>query len=211
MKKACVYLLLYILKIIPLVVACIIFDYLLKSRILEGFRHNLLLKAISDSLGHGIVAAIAWLVILDYQHDIKSLLQVILCGMAACFIDVDHFLHAGSLKLQDALHLSSRPPFHNSSIFLILFLLLLLQNFYLKLNSTFSTFLLIIITAVVSHHLRDGNRRGLWFWPLGSTRALSPDFVYITAECLLPACIWKIQWMLNVTAEAEIITTTLDV
>ncbi|XP_057296782.1 transmembrane protein 267-like isoform X2 [Hydractinia symbiolongicarpus] len=168
-------------------------------------------RAYTGNEGHGIVAAIAWLVILDYQHDIKSLMQVILCGMAACCIDVDHFLHAGSLKLQDAVHLSSRPPFHNSSIFLILFLLLLLQNFYLKLNSMFSTFLLIIITAFVSHHLRDGNRRGLWFWPLGSTRALSPDFVYITAECLLPACIWKIQWMLNVTAEAESITTTLDV
>ena len=36
----------------------------------------------------------------------------------------------------------------------------------------------LFAVAVISHHLRDGHRRGLWFWPLGSTPPL-PYWVYI--------------------------------
>lgn len=43
----------------------------------------------------------------------------------------------------------------------------------------------MFVVAVISHHLRDGNRRGLWFWPFGSTPPL-PYWLYISCTVALP-------------------------
>lgn len=45
--------------------------------------------------------------------------------------------------------------------------------------------LVLIINAFVTHHLRDANRRGLWFAPFGSTRPI-PDFLYIALVVVTP-------------------------
>lgn len=42
--------------------------------------------------------------------------------------------------------------------------------------------------AVFSHHLRDAHRRGLWFWPIGSTPPL-PYWVYISCVLILPVIV----------------------
>ena len=90
--------------------------------------------------------------------------------------------------LQDALSLHSRPPFHNTTVVLLGFLILLgLQ----KLGSSSSNPILsynvpwIFLVAWLSHHVRDAHRRGLWFWPLGSTRPL-PRWLYIGTTITLP-------------------------
>lgn len=45
--------------------------------------------------------------------------------------------------------------------------------------------LIIAVVAFVTHHLRDANRRGLWFAPFGSTPALS-GLTYIILTILTP-------------------------
>jgi hypothetical protein len=52
-------------------------------------------------------------------------------------------------------------------------------------NQNVILWLLMIITAFVTHHLRDANRRGLWFAPFGSSPALSVP-IYILATLLTP-------------------------
>ena len=43
----------------------------------------------------------------------------------------------------------------------------------------------LFTVGVISHHLHDGNRRGLCFWPLGSTPPL-PYWIYICCIVALP-------------------------
>lgn len=43
----------------------------------------------------------------------------------------------------------------------------------------------MFVVAVLSHHFRDAQRRGLWFWPVGSTPPL-PYGIYIICVVLLP-------------------------
>lgn len=45
--------------------------------------------------------------------------------------------------------------------------------------------MITLIIAFVTHHLRDANRRGLWFGPVGSTPALSKS-VYILLTLTTP-------------------------
>ena len=50
----------------------------------------------------------------------------------------------------------------------------------------------LFAVAVISHHLRDGYRRGLWFWPLGSTPPL-PYWLYIVCTMALPYFVREIK------------------
>lgn len=50
----------------------------------------------------------------------------------------------------------------------------------------------LFAVAVVSHHLRDGCRRGLWFWPLGSTPPI-PYWAFITYTVLLPCFVKEVK------------------
>ena len=42
----------------------------------------------------------------------------------------------------------------------------------------------LVFVAIFSHHLRDANRRGLWFSPVGSTPPI-PYLIYILSIILL--------------------------
>ena len=61
--------------------------------------------------------------------------------------------------------------------------------------------LLIALTAVLSHHIRDANRRGLWFWPFGSTPPIVPDILYMTLISMIPLLVWQIKKMFFVEAD----------
>merc|ERR1712013_119395 len=92
---------------------------------------------------------------------------------------------AGSLNLkplftQDAVSLPSRPLLHCSTPLLLPLLLLLLLH-----QSPHLRFLLLFLTCVTSHHLRDSLRRGLWFCPLGETPPL-PLPLYFSLLLVLP-------------------------
>lgn len=49
----------------------------------------------------------------------------------------------------------------------------------------FQKFALLVFTAFLSHHIRDANRRGVWFYPFGSTLPI-PKWGYICITCVLP-------------------------
>lgn len=49
------------------------------------------------------------------------------------------------------------------------------------------------MASFMSHHVRDGNRRGLWFWPFGSTQPI-PYYLYLSICMVLP---YFIQWIMN--------------
>ena len=94
------------------------------------------------------------------------------------------------LILQDALSLPERPPFHNSSVTPCLMVATFILCGVLKrLTSLDPTFLSdlpwILGVSWGSHHIRDANRRGLWFAPFGSTPPL-PTSLYLILNIILP-------------------------
>jgi hypothetical protein len=52
-------------------------------------------------------------------------------------------------------------------------------------NESLSFLLIAAINAMLTHHLRDANRHGMWFHPFGSSRQI-PTFVYILLTILVP-------------------------
>lgn len=57
----------------------------------------------------------------------------------------------------------------------------------------------VILAAFLSHHIRDGTRRGLWFCPFGSTRPI-PYYLYVSLCMLLP---YVLHWLMGLHSFAE--------
>jgi hypothetical protein len=57
------------------------------------------------------------------------------------------------------------------------------QIFALFISRNYRTGLLVSV-SLFSHQLRDATRRGLWFWPMGSTPRI-PYAIYLTMLCAL--------------------------
>lgn len=49
----------------------------------------------------------------------------------------------------------------------------------------------MLTTAWFSHHIRDGYRRGLWFYPFGETAPLSRT-VYLTIIVIFPVILYYV-------------------
>lgn len=183
----------YFLKVIPIFLTCFAADYLLKSNVLSYVKtfEEYVVKALCDNIAHGSIAALTWLVVVDYNLKIRPIVEVGLCGLFGSLIDTDHFLNAKSIYLKDALNLPSRPPFHNTTI---IFLLIPFYGlpYILPKWEILHKLVYILFVAVTSHHLRDANRRGLWFWPFGSTPRL-PDLLYMSCISILPLFVWLVQ------------------
>ena len=119
-----------------------------------------LLKALADSFVHGSVAFFSWLIIE------KSLINASICTFMAMLVDVDHFIQAGSWRLEDAISLNQRPFLHNSTLPLSIYLIIILINLTVMGNcAEIKTGANIAFVAFFTHHLRDASRRGLWFEP----------------------------------------------
>lgn len=87
------------------------------------------------------------------------------------------------LKTQDALNLPTRPFCHNTTLVIFVWAVLILMSAITSRNVW--RFSWIILTAGLSHHLRDGIKHGLLLEPFGST-ILLPYWCYILATALLP-------------------------
>lgn len=86
---------------------------------------------------------------------------------------------------QNAIHLGEkRPVLHCTTIPVALLLITNVSNWLWRLPRI-ANFGWISWVAIFSHHVRDGYRRGLWFWPIGSTAPI-PYYVYILITMLLP-------------------------
>ncbi|XP_078577365.1 transmembrane protein 267-like [Branchiostoma floridae x Branchiostoma japonicum] len=145
--------------------------------------HHTLLRALTDNSAHGLVGLWSWGIVCGARTR-HNILQTLLCGLLASLVDADHFIAARSLQLKDALTLPARPPFHATSLLLsTAFTIWVL----LKIMDWKALHLLpwICTVAWLSHHIRDGTRRGLWFPPIGSTPPI-PDWMYIGLIVLLP-------------------------
>lgn len=159
------------------------FDEALK---ISFIKKNNVLRSIADNTGHGTVALVSWCAVRGVDGiNKKNVIEMIFCAVIACAIDLDHFISAKSFRLKDALSLQHRPPLHSTSILIPIFLLLTTISIYYP--STWTLHFLVTV-SFVSHHVRDGHRRGLWFWPFGSTPPI-PYWLYLVIITTLPAVI----------------------
>jgi hypothetical protein len=139
-----------------------------------------LARAFLDNSVHSLVGVVSWFII---TYPKSNLYELALCGFLASIIDLDHFISAKSLNLIDAISLSSRPFLHNSLTLLVANCLLLAFVLYCAPERHSLCFLLFV--AWFTHHVRDANRRGLWFGPVYTTKPLS-DWVYLSIILILP-------------------------
>ena len=143
-----------------------------------------LLKACGDSTVHGLVGLFSWLIVE------KSMIRAILCAIIAMSIDIDHFIQAGSLRLEDALNLSQRPFLHNSTLPVLLYVIfatlsyLLPEAAHFEYSKSLKLYTNLIFVAFASHHLRDASRRGLWFEPFAKSIPISYT-VYIILDIVI--------------------------
>lgn len=62
-------------------------------------------KALVDNITHALIAVLSWLIIVFKCHlrssmVINSIVELLLCGVTASIIDIDHFIMTRSLKLK---------------------------------------------------------------------------------------------------------------
>ncbi|CAL1543004.1 unnamed protein product [Lymnaea stagnalis] len=171
-----------------------------------GYSH--LVRALVDSLTHALVGALVWAFVENSAllNDWKKWLNCFFCAVLAASVDSDHFLAAGSLNLENALHLERRPPFHNTSIIPVIVLLCWIFRHY---KPYLNYFPLMFLTSWLSHHLRDANHRGLWLAPFGHTSTL-PFYLYVFLIVLL--AFFTRLWYCHLTLTKNInLTKVLDI
>ena len=140
-----------------------------------------LLRAGMDNISHMFVGVISWSIISYSKLNTNEILAV---AFLSSIIDIDHFISAKSLKLSNAISLANRPFLHNSlTLFLaniLFFVLLSVFNSSKKLNWS-----LILFIAWFSHHIRDANRRGMWFGSIYTTKPIKDEW-YLTIILIVP-------------------------
>ncbi|CAN7989267.1 unnamed protein product [Ixodes hexagonus] len=150
----------------------------------EYLRNFLWLRAAADNVTHGLIGVICWAAVCGPSLFPASVRESILCGLIASAVDIDHFLAAASLKIEDATSLRSRPFLHCTSIVMVTILTVMLVA---RLTGQLQLYHLTLMAsvAVTSHHLRDSLRRGLWLWPYGSTPPVKIGFYYAGLACVV--------------------------
>ncbi|XP_067128778.1 transmembrane protein 267 [Centruroides vittatus] len=142
--------------------------------------------AFVDTLVHFALGSVSWCMVIckeSFARNYRLYKELFLCGCLSSFIDVDHFLMAKSFRLRDALSLRRRPPLHCTSLLLSAILaLVVLGNVLGKESARMG---LLSLTAAYTHHFRDGLRRGLWFWPFGSTPPIT-NLYYVICSLTFP-------------------------
>ena len=163
--------------------------------LVDVFTSHSLLKCISDNGTHFMIAVISWIFIEETNLSSIPLGSLLLCGMMASIIDLDHFIAARSFSihvscflvaffcissfqlffkhLQEATSLPFRPILHWTTLPMTFFIFLVILAFALHSINLYKL-AWMILTALGTHHLRDGYRRGIWMYPLPSI----PPFPY---------------------------------
>jgi membrane-bound metal-dependent hydrolase YbcI (DUF457 family) len=178
-----------ILHYCTLIIVSTICDYIISSEY-QSKSKRLWIIIGTDSFCHALTAGILWSsvelpnVLENNTVDTLSwnLLQMkdftsyVIHSLVATFIgislDLDHFVAALSWRLADARNLPRRPFGHS-----LLFIFLVSSSvYYFSSKSLLYTSLVAIV--LLSHQLRDSEKRGLWMWPFGSTPKFSVVMVY---------------------------------
>ncbi|XP_014251554.1 transmembrane protein 267-like isoform X2 [Cimex lectularius] len=161
------------------------------DRLLD-FYTNKILRAFIDNATHGAVGLLTWAVVVvslpegRKYYIFSRLVDVILCGFAACAIDVDHITKpfVKSPNIKKDLLLEHRPLLHCTTLWIAICVICFTLSKITK-TEWLTVLCWLLSAASISHHIRDGTRRGLWFWPFGSTSPI-PYTMYVTLLCLLP-------------------------
>lgn len=85
----------FILQYVFLGLLCVGVDHVVS---LHFVQKNDYLRAIVDNFGHGLIAAISWLVVSGIRKE--GIIQGVCCAMMSSGLDIDHFVMAKSLKIK---------------------------------------------------------------------------------------------------------------
>jgi hypothetical protein len=122
------------------------------------------------------------------------LTSCLLAGFTAAILDIDHFIAAGAMSIDGATHLKGR-PFGHAVTFVIAVTILVWVVSKARGASKWRRIhrVCFVIITLMSHQIRDGNRLGLWLWPIGSTPGIFYP-VYLFMEVALPIALarWQI-------------------
>lgn len=100
-----------------------------------------------------------------------------------CVIHWQHSKTNMNISLQDLTNLPRRGIFHCTTFWTFITAVLLTYSHLTKKTNVYTlTFMLIL--AFTSHHIRDGNRRGLWIYPYGHTSPINKYFYAILISIL---------------------------
>lgn len=146
-----------------------------------------LANALADTSTHASVSALQWLLLTRHAPALREHAGPLFLAAAACMgsaIDVDHFLAARSLSLQDAVSLPTRPLLHATAALLALVAAVFVLFRRTRALQPWVWLPLMAATAILSHHLRDAHRRGLWLWPLPLSLPV-PYPAYLLVELVL--------------------------
>eukprot|EP01138_Halocafeteria_seosinensis_P001251 gb/GECG01001282.1/.p1 GENE.gb/GECG01001282.1/~~gb/GECG01001282.1/.p1 ORF type:complete len:252 (+),score=3.59 gb/GECG01001282.1/:1-756(+) len=133
-----------------------------------------------------------WIIELHTQsvlHDITVMLHKEMTVVLAmsCLIDLDHFIEAGSVHLEDATSLDHRPFAHQLSLLLLVFIVVGLLSAWRTGWSVAYPWLL--------HLIRDGARRGVWLAGVVSLPVI-PYWAYWGMTMILPPLLYMCNWWL---------------
>jgi len=133
------------------------------------------------------------------------IMESFICGLVSSATDIDHFVAAENhFSLESATSLSSRPWMHRSSLALLVCVIVLLVSLLYGIWWMHSLSFMLLM-AWSSHHLRDGLRRGISFYPFESSPAI--DYrLYILVILLLPIVV---SYLFDLTG-ALVLTTKHD-
>ncbi|XP_078042385.1 transmembrane protein 267 [Augochlora pura] len=150
-------------------------------------------RAIFDNITHAIVGGLTWAVILNLSKKslTQNLMHIFGCFFLSSVIDVDHFIAAWSWNLNDATHLKKRPFLHCTTVPIVIWVFLNMHSSIFD-HPKSSYYSWMILASFLSHHIRDGTRRGLWFCPIGSTEPI-PYYLYLSMSMMLPHVL---QWLM---------------
>lgn len=151
-----------------------------------------LMCLLCPALEFNVIYQVSWLVsgrsFLDGKTTASILNSVLNFGLAfalSCIIDVDHVFK----DLIQTIQGGARAPWERGVLHLSLPPLVIVLLLYATAMIFKQLWCLkcgtLIIACVLSHHIRDGIRRGLWFQPIGTTPVL-PYWLYVVVTILLP-------------------------
>ncbi|XP_045456382.1 transmembrane protein 267 [Melitaea cinxia] len=146
-----------------------------------------LFRAVADSTVHTTIGALSALLFFSSVKITNEacFYNTVICTVVSCLIDVDHFLMAKSFYLKDVAKLKQRGILHCTTLWIVITLLLIAYS-YINRKHNFYVITYMILIAFSSHHIRDGERRGLWLYPYGHTRPINKS-IYLILICLLPS------------------------
>ncbi|XP_035787468.1 transmembrane protein 267-like [Anopheles albimanus] len=184
------------LKHVALLIVCIGGD-----KLGEGASRPALLRAFIDNTTHALIGLIVGEIVLNSvkQHHLtrqEYCIFLLEAAIVSSSIDLDHFIEAKSIRLQDATNLDRRPFLHNSAIcVLICILVIVLQR--MGSNGLLSIAVAMALVAFSTHHIRDATRRGIWFKvPLLETSTMAiPYTVYLALVSATPHAISQLLWL----------------